>query len=224
MRTPRLSRLTLAAATAVALPAVLLGTHPASAAAEDLETLPIDQVQLQLAHLGARIDITGAWDEKTKDAWRWFNRKYRPMATSPQVSPLALDKLDDLAASVRIPSSCRKPGRVVLCADADLRTVRLFRNGEQLRIADAVFGIGETPTRRGVHRIHSKTRFLISDLSGVAMPYSLFFSGGQALHFSKPFKNRGYAVGTLGCIAVGDKSFAVQAYRMMGTGDSVVVY
>lgn len=202
---------------------LLSGTIPSQAVTVDPGTLPVAEVQKKLVKVGAaNVTASGVWDEPTVSAWKWFNGKFVDFPEKT-VTGKALRRLDTIAAKVRIPDSCTK-GKYVLCADTYLQTIRLYKNGEQVGVADATFGWGKYATRRGVHRVHTKTRFLVSDLSGTPMPYSLFFDGGQAFHYSEAFRKRGYAVGTLGCIAVGDKQFAKQVYAVMNVGARFVVH
>jgi lipoprotein-anchoring transpeptidase ErfK/SrfK len=56
------------------------------------------------------------------------------------------------------------------------------------------------------------------------MPYAMFFSGGQAVHFSYDFSMRGYAGGSHGCVNVRDEAAIAELFAQVRTGDKVVVH
>ena len=66
------------------------------------------------------------------------------------------------------------------------------------------FGASYTPTREGLFHVYLKDADHVSHLYGSAMPYSMFFSGGQAVHYSSDFAARGYAGASHGCVNVRD--------------------
>jgi lipoprotein-anchoring transpeptidase ErfK/SrfK len=72
--------------------------------------------------------------------------------------------------------------------------------------------------------VFSKIRFLISDLAGTPMPYSLFFSGGQAIHFSPGFRRDGYNGASLGCVNIRVYKDARKLYYSTPVGTPVYVY
>ena len=49
-----------------------------------------------------------------------------------------------------------------------------------------------TPTREGLFHVGWKSRDHVSKLYDSAMPFAMFFSGGQAVHYSSDFAARGY--------------------------------
>lgn len=207
------------AAGLVAQPSVAAPPLPESTT---VHGVPVTVIQKNLNAAGKTVATTGVWDAATQDAWMWFAGKYTVFPTD-NVTPAKLARLQNIADKADIPRACTAKGTVI-CADRRLQVIRLMRNGTQIDSADAVFGIGKYATRTGAHRVHTKTRFLISDLSGTPMPYSLFFSRGQAIHYSKAFSRRGYEIGTLGCVAVGDKRFAKRLYNTSSVGQKVVVH
>ena len=62
----------------------------------------------------------------------------------------------------------------------------------------------DTPTREGVFHVYLKDADHVSQLYGSAMPYSMFFSGGQAVHYSSDFAAVGYDGASHGCVNVRD--------------------
>ena len=65
----------------------------------------------------------------------------------------------------------------------------------------------------------------MSTLYHSPMPYAMFFSGGQAVHYSADFAARGYAGASHGCVNVRDEAKLVGALRRRcRNGDKVVVY
>lgn len=217
---PGLGAVVMSAAFVALAPQTATAVPPATDSTM-VEGVPVAVIQQNLNAAGATLKETGVWDADTADAWRWFTNKFTLFPTS-NVTATKLARLQTVADKADIPPSCKKG--TVICADRRLRVIRVMRNGIQIDSADAAFGIGKWATRTGTHHVHSKTRFLISDLSGTPMPYSLFFSGGQAIHYSESFRRRGYEVGTLGCVAIGDKAFAKRLYMSSPVGRKVVVH
>ena len=56
------------------------------------------------------------------------------------------------------------------------------------------------------------------------MPFSMFFSRGQAVHYSSDFAARGYAGASHGCVNVRDYAALASLFDQVRTGDKVVVY
>lgn len=69
---------------------------------------------------------------------------------------------------------------------------------------DVRFGSELTPTREGQFQVGRKSRDLVSTLYGSAMPFSMFFSGGQAVHHCADFARYGYNGSSHGCVNVRD--------------------
>jgi lipoprotein-anchoring transpeptidase ErfK/SrfK len=86
------------------------------------------------------------------------------------------------------------------------------------------FGATGTPTREGVFHVYWKSRHHWSTLYDSSMPYAMFFSGGQAVHYSYDFAARGYAGASHGCVNVRDESAIADLYAQVNNGDKVVVY
>jgi hypothetical protein len=128
----------------------------------------------------------------------------------------------EASAKSRIPSSC-KQGRVI-CIDKSTRTVKWVVNGGvQLSMA-ARFGSSRTPSRTGVFRVYWKDVDHVSDLFGSSMPFSLFYSGGQAVHYSSDFAARGYRGASHGCVNTKSWSGMRALFNSARIGDKVVVY
>ena len=57
------------------------------------------------------------------------------------------------------------------------------------------------------------------------MPYAMFFSGGQAVHYSPDFAARGYNGASHGCVNVRNLSAdPVRCSAQVRVGDKVIVY
>ncbi|MFD8230347.1 L,D-transpeptidase family protein [Streptomyces sp. NPDC059696] len=116
---------------------------------------------------------------------------------------------------------CRS-GRV-LCIDKTSRTLRWMIDGRTVSTMAVRFGSSGTPTREGVFSVYWKSRDHVSTLYDSPMPYAMFFSGGQAVHFSADFAARGYAGGSHGCVNVRDEAAIAALYAQVRDGDKVVV-
>ncbi|MFB6720348.1 L,D-transpeptidase [Kribbella sp. NPDC056345] len=117
---------------------------------------------------------------------------------------------------------CMK-GRV-MCANKKTRKMVYLVNGKTIYVLDARFGGSKTPTRNGQFKVYRKSKNHVSSLYKSKMPYSMFFSGGQAVHYSSDFKARGYNGASHGCLNIRDKAKLAKIYAQIKIGDKVVVY
>ncbi|WP_328319238.1 L,D-transpeptidase family protein [Streptomyces sp. NBC_00388] len=112
----------------------------------------------------------------------------------------------------------------VLCISKTSRTLRWVNDGKVLSTMDVRFGSQYTPTREGTFHIDFKSLHHVSTIYHTAMPYAMFFSGGQAVHYSSDFAARGYSGASHGCVNVRDKARIAALFGQARTGDKVVVY
>lgn len=112
----------------------------------------------------------------------------------------------------------------VLCISKTSRTLRWMVDGRTLKTVSVRFGSVGTPTREGVFSVYWKSRHHVSTLYDSPMPYAMFFSGGQAVHYSADFAAHGYAGGSHGCVNVRDEAAIADLFGQVRTGDKVVVH
>ena len=116
-----------------------------------------------------------------------------------------------------------KVGRVI-CIDKTTRRVRWLIDGTVQFALDARFGSEFTPTREGGFHIEWKDREHISTLYHTSMPFAMFFSGGQAVHYSPDFAARGYNGASHGCVNTRNWDLTERLFDETRIGDTVVVY
>ncbi|MCZ4498560.1 MAG: hypothetical protein JWQ74_1113 [Marmoricola sp.] len=144
------------------------------------------------------------------------------MTRTPSADELA-NKVDDgTSTSAALDPRCTT-GRS-LCIDKTSRTIRWVVDGEVHRTMAVRFGASYTPTREGLFHVESKSRDHVSSLFGSAMPFAMFFSRGQAVHYSSDFAARGYAGASHGCVNVRDRAGLAALFDEVRVGDKVVVY
>ena len=97
-------------------------------------------------------------------------------------------------------------------------------DGKAQLTMDVRFGAVGTPTREGSFSIQRKERTWTSTIYHSKMPYSMFFSGGQAVHYSSDFAARGYAGASHGCVNVRDYDGIRWLFDRVQVGDKVIVY
>lgn len=112
----------------------------------------------------------------------------------------------------------------VICVNKIHQKLVLFEYGKQVMMIDARFGKPSTPTREGTFKVYWKSKNHVSSLYGSAMPYSMFFSGGQAIHYSEDFAINGYYGASHGCVNVRDYKAVANLYNRTPVGTPVVVY
>ncbi|SNS54091.1 L,D-transpeptidase family protein [Actinacidiphila glaucinigra] len=112
----------------------------------------------------------------------------------------------------------------VLCVSKTSRTLAWVVNGKVVSAMDVRFGSQYTPTREGTFSVFAKSRNHVSTIYHTPMPYAMFFSGGQAVHYSSDFAARGYAGASHGCVNVRDLGRISALFDQVRVGDKVVVY
>lgn len=112
----------------------------------------------------------------------------------------------------------------VLCISKNSRTLSWMIDGKVVSSMDVRFGSQYTPTREGTFSVYWKSRHHVSSIYHTAMPYAMFFSGGQAVHYSSDFAARGYNGASHGCVNVRDEGKIAALFAAVRTGDKVVVY
>ncbi|MFF4244132.1 L,D-transpeptidase family protein [Streptomyces sp. NPDC001822] len=112
----------------------------------------------------------------------------------------------------------------VLCISKNSRTLAWMIDGRVVSAMDVRFGSRYTPTREGSFSVYWKSRHHVSTLYDTPMPYAMFFSGGQAVHYSPDFAARGYDGASHGCVNVRDEAKIASLFAQVKNGDKVVVY
>jgi peptidoglycan hydrolase-like protein with peptidoglycan-binding domain len=161
-----------------------------------------------------QVPVTGKVDRRTLDL-------LVGMTTDPTPDELA-NKLPDPADGAPLDPRCAV-GRA-LCIDKSSSSLRWVVDGTVEMTLDVRFGSEYTPTREGQFSVYWKDRDHVSELYGSAMPFSMFFSGGQAVHYSSDFAALGYSGASHGCVNVRDYDSLAALFDQVRSGDKVVVY
>lgn len=182
--------------------------------------------------------IDGRYGEGTTEAVRGFQQK-RQIPVTGEVDQRTLDRLHAMtrkptedeknnvvpekkSAGMALDDRCLS-GRV-LCISKKQRKLAWVIDGQVQVTLDVRFGSEKTPTRDGSFSVGWKSRNHVSKEYGSPMPYAMFFSGGQAVHYSSDFASRGYQGASHGCVNVRDKAAIASLFDQVNVGDKVVVY
>jgi peptidoglycan hydrolase-like protein with peptidoglycan-binding domain len=180
--------------------------------------------------------VTGTYGSATASAVRGFQGK-RGIPVTGEVDARTWARL---TAMTRTPTKDAKHNRLpkppkagldprcmtgrAICISKRTNSLTWVVNGKpQLRM-DVRFGAVGTPTREGSFSIQRKERTWTSTIYHSKMPYSMFFSGGQAVHYSSDFAARGYAGASHGCVNVRNLSGIASLFSQARNGDKVIVY
>ncbi|WP_051844450.1 L,D-transpeptidase family protein [Streptomyces globisporus] len=136
--------------------------------------------------------------------------------TADELKPATTNKLDT-------PDPRCMTGRV-LCISKESRTLAWMIDGKVVSSMDVRFGSENTPTREGLFEVEWKARDWTSTIYHTPMPYAMFFSRGQAVHYSADFAARGYAGASHGCVNVRDRAKLSVLFDQVKAGDKVVVH
>jgi peptidoglycan hydrolase-like protein with peptidoglycan-binding domain len=178
---------------------------------------------------------TGSYDDLTERAVKGFQGK-RGLPRTGRTDTVTWKRLKDMTHEpgkwelylmggqpADAPDARCLTGRV-LCISKTSRTLRWMIDGRTVRTVPVRFGSVGTPTREGVFSVYWKSRHHVSTLYDSPMPYAMFFSGGQAVHYSADFAAHGYAGGSHGCVNVRDEAAIADLFAQVRNGDKVVVH
>jgi hypothetical protein len=187
----------------------------------------VTKLQQKLEWLGYPIDARNWASERfgqsTATAVKKFQIKWGLRPTGV-VGPVTSATLSKAAGTVgKLPAACTTAG-VAICVDKTQRLVRFVDNDTVIKTLDARFGFWGAETDEGVFHVNSKSRDHTSSLYRTWMPFALFFSGGQAVHYSPYFARDGYNGGSHGCVNLRDYEGAKWIFDHTPIGSRVVVY
>jgi len=161
-----------------------------------------------------RIPVTGKVDQRTLDLLVGMSRE----PTSDELANREPDPSDGAPLDPRCLT-----GRA-MCVDKSSNSLRWVVDGKVRMTVDVRFGSAELPTREGQFAVFSKSRDHVSTLYHTSMPLAMFFSGGQAVHYSPDFAANGYNGASHGCVNVRDYDAIASLFDQVSIGDKVVVY
>jgi len=179
-------------------------------------------------------DVSGTFDDQTVEAVNGFQAK-RQIPVTGEVDQRTLDRLDAMTLTPtheELFNIKPQPGALdprcltgrVLCVDKTSRFLSWVIDGKVQESFEVRFGSSETPTREGLFHVYLKSRDHVSKLYGSSMPFAMFFSGGQAVHYSSDFAARGYDGASHGCVNVRNYDGIAWLFDQVQVGDKVVVY
>ena len=197
----------------------------------------VRDLQARLAQIDwFNADVTGYYGDVTTEAVRGFQAK-REIPVTGEVDRRTLDRLygmttEPTQAELTNQTTTNAPGALdprclegrVICVDKSSSTLRWVVDGEVLKTMDARFGGSATPTREGEFSVFQKSRDHVSSLFDTSMPFAMFFSSGQAVHYSPDFASVGYNGASHGCVNTRDYDGVAWLYDQVQIGDNVVVY
>ena len=198
----------------------------------------VREIQARLRQIAWFVgDVSDGYGEATADAVAGFQAK-RMVPSTGKVDRRTLDLLEgmsveptadelanrepDPADGAPLDPRCRA-GRV-LCVDKSSSSLRWVVDGMVQMSVDVRFGSDELPTREGQFAVSYKSRDHVSSLYDTSMPYAMFFSGGQAVHYSPDFAANGYYGASHGCVNVRDLGAIQSLFDQVRVGDKVIVY
>lgn len=158
-----------------------------------------------------RIPVTGQVDRRTLSRLTAMTRK-----------PTRSELFNLVPAGPALDPRCAT-GRA-MCVDKTSRSLRWVVDGAVLKSVEVRFGSDELPTREGAFAVFRKSRDHVSSLYDTSMPFAMFFSGGQAVHYSPDFAANGYNGASHGCVNVRDRAAVEWLFDQVRIGDKVIVY
>ncbi|GAU65049.1 lipoprotein [Streptomyces sp. NBRC 110611] len=196
----------------------------------------VRELQARLAQLGLFDHVpTGNYASVTTAAVRAFQQRQglpRTGAVQPEAWRTLLARTHRPSPAELRPRTSRPVGAAdprclrgrVICISKRSNTLAWIVDGRIISAMDVRFGSQYTPTREGTFAVTFKSRHHVSTIYHTAMPYAMFFSGGQAVHYSADFAARGYTGASHGCVNVRDKAKIAALFGAVRQGTKVVVY
>ena len=111
-----------------------------------------------------------------------------------------------------------------ICVSKRTNSLVWVVDGQARLRMDVRFGSDRTPTREGSFRVGWKSRHHFSSLYDTSMPYAMFFSGGQAVHYSPDFAARGYNGASHGCVNIRNLGGIQALFASARVGDKIIVH
>lgn len=137
------------------------------------------------------------------------------------------------ASASGLPASCRKAGKTICIVKASGSHAKLYAVQTSAGRSEIVRSMNvRTGDARGSNYVTTTGGFSVgrryvdytSKAYDAPMPHSLFFNGGQAIHYSPDFAARGYDGGAShGCVNIGSRSDAKWLYEWSPLHTRVVV-
>lgn len=184
--------------------------------------LPVKFVQQRLNMAGIEVPENGVYDEAMVAAVTRLQEKF-DLNQSGRVNRYTLTTLTQITGrGPSLPAECLTG--TVLCVDKTQKIVRLVIDGAPEVTLDARFGSFGTATDEGLFELYEKRADDWSEEFGVPMRYSLYFSGGQAIHYSEFFATEGYTGASHGCVNTRDLDATAAMFDMVPEGAAVFVY
>ncbi|SDB83484.1 L,D-transpeptidase catalytic domain [Raineyella antarctica] len=180
--------------------------------------------------------VTGYYGDATTAAVRGFQAK-RGLPVTGAVDRTTLNRLyamtrtptaAELTNAPPAPSASGLDPRCMtgraLCISKTTRTMVWVIDGKPQSRFAVRFGSELTPTREGQFQVEWKSRDHVSTIYHTPMPFAMFFSGGQAVHYSPDFAANGYNGSSHGCVNVRDYNGIARLFDQVRVGDKVIVY
>jgi peptidoglycan hydrolase-like protein with peptidoglycan-binding domain len=195
----------------------------------------VRQVQARLQQIGwFDAKVTGRFTGRTVTAVEGFQAR-RKIPVTGQVDRRTLSRLKEMTRQPTkaelfniVPQGPALDPRCTtgraMCVDKSSRSLRWVVDGVVLRTVEVRFGSDELPTREGAFAVFRKSRDHVSSLYDTPMPFAMFFSGGQAVHYSPDFAANGYNGASHGCVNVRDRAAVAWLFDEVRLGDKVIVY
>ena len=214
----------------------LLSVAPAALASDSTAgALPLSEQQTgpmitllqdRLGWLGYHIDDSelgsSLFGQSTANNVKSFQAKFfiSPTGIVDQRTWVELRKISEPRGE--LPPTCTE--FTTICISLEQKLVRYVVDGQVRMSADARFGVSGQRTSPGSYQVYWKSRDHVSSRYQTPMPFSLFYDGDQAVHYSPYFHSDGYLGGSHGCVNLRDLNKAELLFKRAGRGTRIYIY
>lgn len=184
--------------------------------------LPVRFIQQRLNTAGIEVADNGEFDEDTAAGVDRLQEKFQLTQTG-MVNRYTLDLLLRITErGPALPEQCNQG--LVVCIDKTQRLIRVVADGQVTQVLDARFGALDAATEDGLFEVYDKRADDFSTDFGVPMLYSMYFAGGQAVHYSEYFARDGYSGASAGCVNTRDLDATRAMFDSVPRGSKVYIY
>lgn len=189
----------------------------------------VRQLQTALATIGYYTgSVNGTYNNATKTAVANVQRTYKVSGLRGYATPVTRTTINTIYKKVlanqrvKLHANCMT-GRAI-CVDKTARKLYWVVNGRVQKTLDARFARPGFSTPTGNYRVYTKIYKDWSRAYRAWMPFSIYYQGGRAVHYSYGFASDGYNGGSAGCVNLRDWNGAAWLYNQVRVGDKVIIF
>jgi hypothetical protein len=197
----------------------------------------VKQLQAKIKAANVPVSVDGVFGNATVNAVLNFQRSQVGLTADGVVGPKTWRMLNaPQYVEMGLAPKCKKSSGIMLCANQASRKLWYVKDGAVVKEINVRFGGWAKDPKSGAYSLKKTAKGSFRIIQGrkyadytsktfeAAMPYSMFFYGGQAFHYSANFARAGYSGASHGCINIGNLDEAKWLFANTPEKTAVYVY